>query len=364
MIARRFADRLLCAATASAMAAKAQFEPPQRKKVTSALQGYKAETNWRPALLALYSEMFDRLDKLPDCPFKRRTYHFYQRMTKIVWENNDWAKVEMIAQVGPVEFLLDWTRQELELVQKYGEWRAWERPDLPTMIEEELEMTRGLGGELGTSDSEWNRIYYELTRDLDHNVHPDIQVWNALRAQNSKLMGPSRKWMSSRNLHEWNAILEEMRSDQTIEQQQKLLTELEVESQLFMAVELAQQKYPRMHLLEAVIQSAPPAEAVVKAIDQHPFLSDQLQRVPVDFKHLNISQVDKKFMEGMRKDPRLVALADLSEYSVKVQQFKGVLASDEKIADTVLPPTNKRAAALEELLFEGESEEAPKVTPQ
>ncbi|KAJ2734465.1 hypothetical protein H4S06_006751, partial [Coemansia sp. BCRC 34490] len=82
----------------------------------------------RPELIQLYKTTLDELKaKLPEKAVYRQSVEaLTTRRLRIAEENEDVAKIEEFVDAGQIEELISQAQDEIKLISKMAEWKAWE----------------------------------------------------------------------------------------------------------------------------------------------------------------------------------------------------------------------------------------------
>ncbi|KAJ1896485.1 hypothetical protein LPJ66_003962 [Kickxella alabastrina] len=105
---------------------RALFQATQ--KVTTGIVGLPVNPNARPQLLGLYKKTLEEVKaKIPESAVYRQSVEAIttQRL-KIVEQNEDTEKIEELINCGQIEELIDQAEDEIKLVSRMAEWKAWE----------------------------------------------------------------------------------------------------------------------------------------------------------------------------------------------------------------------------------------------
>ncbi|KAJ1732327.1 hypothetical protein LPJ72_003477 [Coemansia sp. Benny D160-2] len=105
---------------------RALFQASQ--KVTTGIVGYPVNSSARPELIQLYKTTLDELKaKLPEKAVYRQSVEaLTTRRLRIAEENEDVAKIEEFVDAGQIEELISQAQDEIKLISKMAEWKAWE----------------------------------------------------------------------------------------------------------------------------------------------------------------------------------------------------------------------------------------------
>ncbi|KAJ1931978.1 hypothetical protein GGF37_007212, partial [Kickxella alabastrina] len=96
--------------------------------VTTGIVGLPVNPNARPQLLGLYKKTLEEVKaKIPEAAIYRQSVEAIttQRL-KIVEQNEDTVKIEELINCGQIEELIDQAEDEIKLVSRMAEWKAWE----------------------------------------------------------------------------------------------------------------------------------------------------------------------------------------------------------------------------------------------
>ncbi|KAJ1801174.1 hypothetical protein LPJ59_000498 [Coemansia sp. RSA 2399] len=96
--------------------------------VTTGIVGYPVNANARPELIQLYKRTLDELKtKVPEkAAYRQSVEAFTTHRLKIAEENEDIASIEKLADAGQIEELISQAQEEIKLISKMAEWKAWE----------------------------------------------------------------------------------------------------------------------------------------------------------------------------------------------------------------------------------------------
>ncbi|KAJ2726674.1 hypothetical protein GGI07_000397 [Coemansia sp. Benny D115] len=105
---------------------RALFQATQ--KLTTGIVGVPVNPNARPQLIELYKKTLSELKtKIPETAVYRQSVEAItvQRLN-IVEQNEDPKKIEELINCGQIEELVDQAQDEIKLISRMAEWKAWE----------------------------------------------------------------------------------------------------------------------------------------------------------------------------------------------------------------------------------------------
>ncbi|KAJ1666958.1 hypothetical protein EV178_001872 [Coemansia sp. RSA 1646] len=107
---------------------KSQKRYRVKQLVTTGIVGYPVNASARPELIQLYKKTLDELKtKIPEkAAYRQSVEAFTTHRLKIAEENEDVAEIEKLADAGQIEELISQAQDEIKLISKMAEWRAWE----------------------------------------------------------------------------------------------------------------------------------------------------------------------------------------------------------------------------------------------
>ncbi|KAI8322016.1 hypothetical protein GQ54DRAFT_164020 [Martensiomyces pterosporus] len=105
---------------------RALFQATQ--KVTTGIVGLNVNASARPQLVGLYKQTLDELKaKIPEkAAYRQAVEALTVHRLKIVEQNEDPAKIEELISAGQIEELIDAAEDEIKLISRMAEWKAWE----------------------------------------------------------------------------------------------------------------------------------------------------------------------------------------------------------------------------------------------
>ncbi|KAJ1679020.1 hypothetical protein EV182_002893 [Spiromyces aspiralis] len=105
----------------------------QAAKKTTGIWGIPVVENPRPQLIALYNETLKLIkDKIPETAVYRQSVEAITRhRLNVVEKHEDVETIESLLNGGQIEELIMAAKDELELVAKVAEWKAWEPLEEP-----------------------------------------------------------------------------------------------------------------------------------------------------------------------------------------------------------------------------------------
>ncbi|KAI9502859.1 hypothetical protein GGI25_002635 [Coemansia spiralis] len=103
------------------------------QKVTTGLVGFPVNPNARSELIQLYKKTLEELKaKIPEKAVYRQSVETITiHRLKIAEKNEDAAKIEELVNAGQIEELIDQAQDEIKLISKVAEWKAWEPLEQP-----------------------------------------------------------------------------------------------------------------------------------------------------------------------------------------------------------------------------------------
>ncbi|KAJ1951294.1 hypothetical protein FBU59_000244 [Linderina macrospora] len=103
------------------------------QKVTTGIVGVPVNPEARPQLIALYKRTLDELKaKIPEkSAYRQSVEALTAHRLKIAEQNEDAEKIESLIDGGQLEELIKVANDELSLIGKMAEWKAWEPLEEP-----------------------------------------------------------------------------------------------------------------------------------------------------------------------------------------------------------------------------------------
>ncbi|KAJ2745975.1 hypothetical protein GGI20_001739 [Coemansia sp. BCRC 34301] len=103
------------------------------QKVTTGIVGIPVKPAARPELISAYKRTLDELkEKIPKTATYRQSVEaITTHRLKVAEENDDTAKIEELIGSGQIEELVYQAEDELKLISKMAEWKAWEPLEEP-----------------------------------------------------------------------------------------------------------------------------------------------------------------------------------------------------------------------------------------
>ncbi|KAJ1957789.1 hypothetical protein EC988_000652 [Linderina pennispora] len=103
------------------------------QKVTTGIVGVPVNPEARPQLIALYKRTLEEVKtKIPEKAVYRQSVEaLTAHRLKIVEQNEDAEKIEALIDGGQLEELIKVANDELTLIGKMAEWKAWEPLEEP-----------------------------------------------------------------------------------------------------------------------------------------------------------------------------------------------------------------------------------------
>ncbi|KAJ2698617.1 hypothetical protein FB645_005591 [Coemansia sp. IMI 203386] len=101
--------------------------------VTTGIVGIPVNPNARPQLIALYKKTLDELKaKIPESAAYRQSVEtITKQRLSIVEQHEDAARIEELINCGQIEELVDQAQDEIGLISRMAEWKAWEPLEEP-----------------------------------------------------------------------------------------------------------------------------------------------------------------------------------------------------------------------------------------
>ncbi|KAI9318369.1 ETC complex I subunit conserved region-domain-containing protein [Dichotomocladium elegans] len=102
------------------------------KKATTGLTGIPVHPNPRPHLIQTYNKTLTALSRLPaTAVYRQATEALTQQRLSVVEGTENIAEIEQSIGNGQIEELIIQAEEELKLVAKMEEWKAWEPLQVP-----------------------------------------------------------------------------------------------------------------------------------------------------------------------------------------------------------------------------------------
>ncbi|KAJ1963402.1 hypothetical protein GGI12_002071 [Dipsacomyces acuminosporus] len=103
------------------------------QKVTTGIVGVPVNANARPQLIGLYKKTLDELKaKIPEnAVYRQAVEALTAHRLQIVEQNDDPVKIEELINAGQIEELIDAAEDEIKLISRMAEWKAWEPLEEP-----------------------------------------------------------------------------------------------------------------------------------------------------------------------------------------------------------------------------------------
>ncbi|KAJ2159517.1 hypothetical protein GGF46_002973 [Coemansia sp. RSA 552] len=103
------------------------------QKVTTGIVGLSVNPAARNQLIGLYQKTLEELKaKIPEKAVYRQSVEaITQHRLKVVEENEDPSVVEKLIGTGQIEELVGQAEDEMKLISKMAEWKAWEPLEEP-----------------------------------------------------------------------------------------------------------------------------------------------------------------------------------------------------------------------------------------
>ncbi|KAI8047953.1 ETC complex I subunit conserved region-domain-containing protein [Gilbertella persicaria] len=101
-------------------------------KISTGLAGIPVHANPRPHLIQTYNNTLEALSRLPTTAvYRQATEAFTQQRLSIVESTEDIQEIESKINVGQIEEVIMQAEDELKMVAKMEEWKAWEPLETP-----------------------------------------------------------------------------------------------------------------------------------------------------------------------------------------------------------------------------------------
>ncbi|KAI8993278.1 ETC complex I subunit conserved region-domain-containing protein [Pilobolus umbonatus] len=101
-------------------------------KVSTRLAGIKVNPHARPELIQTYNSTLEALSRIPSTAvYRQATESLTQQRLSIVESTENYEDIESKINCGQIEELLIQAKEELSLVGKMEEWKAWEQLETP-----------------------------------------------------------------------------------------------------------------------------------------------------------------------------------------------------------------------------------------
>ncbi|CEI87388.1 hypothetical protein G6F70_000269 [Rhizopus microsporus] len=101
-------------------------------KATTGLAGIRVHPNPRPHLIETYNKTLEALSRLPSTAvYRQATESLTQQRLAIVQSTENVDEIESKIDCGQIEELIMQAQDELNLVAKMEEWKAWEPLETP-----------------------------------------------------------------------------------------------------------------------------------------------------------------------------------------------------------------------------------------
>lgn len=99
---------------------------------TTGLVGLPVHPSPRPALISLYSKTLEAVKGIPDsATYSQAVKAITQHRLQVVQTTESTQEIEQKIGGGQVEELIVQAEEELKLIEKMKEWRAWEPLETP-----------------------------------------------------------------------------------------------------------------------------------------------------------------------------------------------------------------------------------------
>ncbi|KAG0748586.1 hypothetical protein G6F57_002170 [Rhizopus arrhizus] len=101
-------------------------------KPTTGIAGVRVSPNPRPQLIQTYNQTLEALSRLPTTAvYRQATEALTQHRLSIVESTENIDEIEAKIDVGQIEEIILQAKDELNLVGKMEEWKAWEQLEVP-----------------------------------------------------------------------------------------------------------------------------------------------------------------------------------------------------------------------------------------
>ncbi|KAG1148459.1 hypothetical protein G6F37_002474 [Rhizopus arrhizus] len=101
-------------------------------KPTTGIAGIRVSPDPRPQLIQTYSQTLEALSRLPTTAvYRQATEALTQHRLSIVESTENIDEIEAKIDVGQIEEIILQAKDELNLVGKMEEWKAWEQLEVP-----------------------------------------------------------------------------------------------------------------------------------------------------------------------------------------------------------------------------------------
>lgn len=105
---------------------------PLSDRQTTGIFGLAVHPDPRPALISLYSRTLEAAKALPEsASYSQAVKAVAQHRLQVVQSTTNAAEIEAKIGAGQVEELIVQAEDELKLMEKMKEWRAWEPIEVP-----------------------------------------------------------------------------------------------------------------------------------------------------------------------------------------------------------------------------------------
>ncbi|KAG1050029.1 hypothetical protein G6F46_006787 [Rhizopus delemar] len=101
-------------------------------KPTTGIAGIRVSPDPRPQLIQTYNQTLEVLSRLPTTAvYRQATEALTQHRLSIVESTENIDEIEAKIDVGQIEEIILQAKDELNLVGKMEEWKAWEQLEVP-----------------------------------------------------------------------------------------------------------------------------------------------------------------------------------------------------------------------------------------
>ncbi|KAI8638975.1 ETC complex I subunit conserved region-domain-containing protein [Parasitella parasitica] len=101
-------------------------------KVSTRIAGVPVHPNPRPHLIQTYNTTLEALARIPSTAvYRQATESLTQQRLSIVESTEDVQEIESKINVGQIEEIIMQAEDELKMVAKMEEWKAWEPLEAP-----------------------------------------------------------------------------------------------------------------------------------------------------------------------------------------------------------------------------------------
>ncbi|KAG2201214.1 hypothetical protein INT47_013025 [Mucor saturninus] len=106
-------------------------------KASTGLAGIPVHQNPRPHLIKTYNSTLEALARIPaTAVYRQATEALTQQRLSIVESTENIREIEAKIEVGEIEEVIMQAQEELKLVAKMEEWKAWEQLETPIPVDQ------------------------------------------------------------------------------------------------------------------------------------------------------------------------------------------------------------------------------------